>query len=190
MGNGTCAVVICHGMSEYKMVEDIVSKLRLNIKVFARDKGRSSIQINALPGILNNNIFGSVKKITSTYPTIQHKKKQLIDCKIFTIMDLDDCQDISIRNNYISGHISKIGDHELKKYIVPIYFKENLEDVLKDINFIYVPKTNREKKKYVRIFDPIDGVIVDERSIKDLEQKFAKSKKTNLDIFLRYCLEH
>lgn len=190
MGAETCAVVICHGMSEYKMISDIQSKLRLNIKVYARQKGRSSIQIDKLPDIFQNRTFKSVKALTSEFETIKSSKRQLIDCKIFTIMDVDDCKDQSVRKNYMSGHISGIGDHELKPYIVPIYFKENLEDALRDIGFPFVAKTDREKHNYVKVFDPVKGVLVDEESIEKLQRKCAKSEKTNLDLFLKYCLEH
>ncbi|KRK78988.1 hypothetical protein [Companilactobacillus nodensis] len=126
INNGTCAVVIVHGQSEYAMINSIKSKLRLNIQIFARNKGKSSIQIDGLPAIFDNSIFRSRKALLKEYATIECNKKKLIDFKIFTVMDVDDCKDGSVRNNYINGNISGLGDSDLKEYVQPIYCLENL----------------------------------------------------------------
>lgn len=190
MGRGTCAVIICHGQSEFKLIKAITSKLRLNVKVVARDKGRSSIQIEKLPDFFQNKDFRTVRTLTTKYETIQSKKKELIDCRIFTIMDVDDCHDKSVRTNYIQGNISGIGKHELKPYIQPIYFLDNLEDALRDIDFPFVAATNREKHNYIKVFDPVNGMIADEDTVIKLQKKFARSKKTNFDVLLQYLLDH
>lgn len=190
LGNSTCAVVICHGQSEYRMVNSIKQALRLNIGIFARDKGKSSIQIDKLPDIFQNKVFGSVKKLTQAYPTIEYEKNELSNCLIFTLMDVDDCQDLSIRNNYLNGQLSGIGANKLKPYVSPIYFKENLEDTLKDINFPYVAKNNRQKHRYLEVFDPVDGVIADVQKITEMRDACLDSKTTNFDDFLTYCLNH
>ncbi|WP_164505662.1 hypothetical protein [Levilactobacillus angrenensis] len=172
------------------MVNSIKQALRLNMGVFARDKGKSSIQIAKLPDIFQNEVFRNVKKITQEYPTIAYRKKELDSCLIYTLMDVDDCHDLSVRNNYLKGHLSGLGAHELKPYIRPIYFKENFEDVLKDIKFQYVAKTNRDKQKYLKVFDPASGLIADVTRITAMRDACAKSTKTNLDEFLTYCLAH
>lgn len=189
-GRETCAVVICHGQSEYELVSAIKSVLKLNMIIWARDKGHSSIQINKLPDIFSNKVLCSVKALTSKYASIRHDKKKLINCKVFTLMDVDDCQDRSVKNNYLRGHVSGIGQHELKPFIEPIYCQENFEEVLNDIGFKYVPKTNREKKRYIKVFDPSTGELTDELQIISLRDKCEKSQKTNLEIFLTYCLNN
>ncbi|TGD22737.1 hypothetical protein EGT49_08120 [Companilactobacillus suantsaicola] len=190
MGRGTCAIVICHGLSEYKLVSTIKSKLRLNIEIFAREKGRTSIQIDGLPEIFNNGVFRNVKTLTRRYDNINSHKKNLIDCRIFTIMDVDDCRDVSIRNNYLNGNVSGLGRHELKEFITPIYFRENLEDVLNDIKFPFVAKNNRDKHQYVKVFGPESNLLADEQSITDLCIKMKKSERTNFDSFIEYCFNH
>lgn len=190
MAGTVCAVVICHGQTEYQFVNAIKSKLRLNIQIVARNKGRSSIQIDKLPDIFQNDIFKDVRSLTRHFQTIAFEKKKIIGCQIFTLMDLDDCEDKSIVNNYENGTISYLGDHQLKPYIQPIYFKDNFEDALRDINFPFVPATNREKHKYIKVFDPSKGLIASEEYIKDLQSKFSRSSKTNVDVFLQYCLDN
>ncbi|BDZ31775.1 hypothetical protein RA086_11140 [Lactiplantibacillus sp. WILCCON 0030] len=188
MNNFVSAVIIVHGQSEYALMKAIKSKLRLNIEVVARDKGRSSIQITALPGYFKNREFKNVRALTNHFPTIRYQKHQLIGCRIFTIMDVDDCEDVSVRQNYIEGHISGLGRHELQPYITPIYCLENFEDVLQDIGFEFVAKTNREKHQYIQVFGA-NGVIADVAAVEKLMTEMAQSKKTNLDVLLKYCLE-
>lgn len=172
------------------MVNSIKQALRLNMGVFARDKGKSSIQVAKLSDIFQNEVFRNVKKLTQTYPTIEYHKKQLDSCTIFTLMDVDDCEDLSVRNNYLKGQLSGLGNHELKPYIRPIYFKENFEDTLKDIKFRYVAKRNRDKHEYIKAFDPVEGLIADVPRITEMRDKCLKSETTNLDEFLTYCLDH
>ncbi|KRM36285.1 hypothetical protein FC83_GL003038 [Agrilactobacillus composti DSM 18527 = JCM 14202] len=186
----TCAVVIVHGQSEYAFVQSIKSKLRLKIEIFARNKGKSSIQINKLPDVFQNNIFRSKSALLKEYETIQHRKRELLDFRIFTIMDVDDVENRDVRRNYIDGFISNIGDYQLKPYIMPIYFIENFEDALRDINFPFVPKNNRDKSKYLKVFDPTIQQNADADTTTELAQRFAKSKRTNVDMFLDYCLNH
>jgi len=158
--------------------------------VFARDKGKTSIQITKLPDIFQDDVFRNVKRLTQKYPTIAYEKKELKHCRIYTLMDVDDCNDTSVRNNYLNGNLSGLGDHELKPYVKPIYCKENLEDTLKDIKFPYVAKSNREKKNYIKVFDPSQGYIANIDRITELRDKCQTSQTTNLDEFLSYCLDN
>lgn len=189
-GRGMCGIVICHGMSEYKLVSAIKSKLRLNLEVLGRAKGASSIQIDGLPEFFQNKTLKTKSALLKNYGNIEHKKKELEDFKIFTVMDVDDCSDISVRNNYLQGHISGLAQHDLKPYVVPIYCRENLEEVLTDISFPYVAATNKGKHHYIKVFDPNHGVLADEATIQRLRDKCAKSNKTNLEVLIDYCLAH
>jgi len=162
--NSVCAIVIVHGQSEYALMKTIKSKLRLNIEIFARNKGRSSIQISSLPGIFKNSEFKNIRTLVHSFPTIRYQKRKLIGCRIFTIMDVDDCKDLSVRNNYIAGNISGLSNHELRSYITPIYF---LENVLRDIGFVFVAKKNSEKHRYIEVFGP-NGPIADVAAVTQL----------------------
>ncbi|WP_251933744.1 hypothetical protein [Latilactobacillus sakei] len=184
-----CAVVIVHGQSEYALINSIKSKLRVNLKVFSRDKGKTSIQINGLSTIFENSIFKSKNKLLQEYPGIKKKKNKLDDFKIFTFMDVDDCSDISVKNNYLDGHLSDISKHPLREYFYPIYCDENLEAVLDDVNFPFIAKTNRQKKKYIVVFDSVEQ-IANEENIQDFCDKLKKSEKTNLEVLVKYMLDH
>lgn len=181
----TFAVVIVHGQSEYALISAIKSKLKVNVEIFSRHKGRESIQIDGLTHILKNDVFKSRQKLLKKYPNINN----ISDFKIFTFMDTDDCTDESIRKNYIDGHLSSVNDHPLKEYFCPIYCDGNLEDVLSDIEFSFVPKSNKDKKKYLVVFDS-DKQIANEESIRDFCNKLKKSQKTNLDILIEFILKH
>ncbi|KRM86653.1 hypothetical protein [Liquorilactobacillus vini] len=186
--SNTCAVVIVHGKSEYCIVEHIKSKMRLPIEIYGKKNGQKSIQIEALPNILNNEVFRSKKSLQNKYPAIDFKK----DFKIFTVMDIDDVHDNSVKTNYIDGKISNISNGWQKKFLYPIYFKENLEDVLKDAHIWYA-LTDNDKRSYIKVF-PVEhnGEISyeDRKDIEEFEAKMEKSKKTNFDRLLKYCISH
>lgn len=189
MINHTCAVVIVHGKSEYRMVSAIKSKLRLNLVIYAHDKGKSSIQVDGLAKELTNTVFKSQKKLLEAYDTIDVEDDVLQDFRIFTIMDVDDVSDQSKRTNYIAGHISGIGNHPLKAYIWPIYCDENFEDVLREADFEFVAQSNRQKKHYNEVFSPGHWPATEE-NVREMATRLERSKKTNLDVFLNYCLDH
>ncbi|MFL2063948.1 hypothetical protein ACEN4E_10545 [Latilactobacillus sakei] len=188
-GQNMCAIVIVHGQSEYALINSIKSKLRVNLAVFARKKGKESIQITGLTNILNNSIFKSKNALLNKYPNINQSKKKFNDFKIFTVMDVDDCCDTSVKNNYCNGYLSGVSSHELRSYFYPIYNDGNLENVLEDIEFPFVAKTNRDKKRYVTVFNN-GAQTANENNIRDLCNRLNKSKKTNLDMLIEYMLQH
>ena len=61
-------IVICHGKSEWQMVRYITSNLHLNVKPFARHKGKTSIQITGLMDILNAQPFLEMEAFLKEYP--------------------------------------------------------------------------------------------------------------------------
>lgn len=64
----TKCMVIVHGKSELNLVKYIYTNLHLPVKIYAKDKGRSSIQINGLETVLNKKPFNNLKQqFTSFY---------------------------------------------------------------------------------------------------------------------------
>lgn len=184
-------VVICHGKSELLMTRHITSNLHLNVKPYARDKGSNSIQITSLMTVLKAKPFDKPTSFLEAYPVESKgrgKKIQLINFKLFIIMDTDDCTEVQ-KNDYISG--AMFADHWLKEYIVPIYSIDSLEDVMIESGIMKKRIKDDEKGPfYTKIF-PISKVPFSNDTLNEvrlLRQKIEKSKKTNLISFIDYCL--
>jgi len=90
--NYTRCAVIVHGKSEYILVRYIYTNLHLPVKIIAKDKGKSSIQINGLKSMLSKKPFKSLKEMANEYGIEYDKKSKLLkNFKLFIIMDTDDC---------------------------------------------------------------------------------------------------
>lgn len=180
----TNAIVIVHGKSEEQIVKYIKSNLKLKFEIY-KDPN-TSIQITDLNNILNNNIFKEKKKFIKYYEDIEwdKSKKQFVDFKIFIIMDTDDCTEAQ-KNSFMDS--SMFREHWLSNYIVPIYNIRHLEEVMKSMGINVV-----DKKEYIKIF-PTDRRYINGKNdliqIEDLMKKAEICKRTNLDVFLKYCLK-
>lgn len=87
-------VVICHGKSEWLMSKHISSNLHLNVKSYAKDKGKHSIQITSLKTLLTTKPFNKQSAFVAEYPVEEvgkGKNKKLANFQLFIIMDTDDC---------------------------------------------------------------------------------------------------
>ncbi|HBI6884535.1 hypothetical protein [Clostridium perfringens] len=187
-GQYTKALVIVHGKSEEQICKYIKSNLKLKMEIYKNTK--SSIQINDLKNLINNQVFKSKRSFLKTYDDIEVEKGKLKNFKIFIIMDTDDCTK-EAKEKFINKSMFK--NHWAEEYIVPIYNNNNLEDAMKAIG-IDVKKD--EKRKYLRIF-PTDkkylqcksDIIQIENMIKDIQSVKNSKSITNLDEFLDYCLK-
>lgn len=179
------ALAIVHGASELQIVGHIKSKLRLPLVCYSRNNGRTSIQINSLMDVFNNETFKKPKNFFKEYPTIECCKNNPKNFVIFTIMDTDDC-DEKTRSRYIDGSLFE--GHWLKPYIMPIYNTPNLEDVLLKCKVIGKSLSSKEKIPTYKSIFPIvsNGSNYDE--IKALKTALSKYDKTNFNEFLEYCL--
>ncbi len=185
----TKAVVIVHGKSEKQICQYIKSKLRLKIEIYSDKNGEKAIQITSLKNTLNNKIFKSFRNFINVYEDIELIDNKTIsdDFKIFIIMDTDDCTDKE-KNDFMNGNMFK--NHWAYKYIVPIYNIPNLEPVLVNANIPFQKKGEKRKKEYIKIF-PTDLKYEksDSVQIEELYNLLKKQKDTNLDIFLKFCLD-
>lgn len=105
---------------------------------------------------------------------------------IMPIMDLDDSDDTTIEK-YKSKEMFK--GHWLEPYIIPIWNSKNLDEVLFTAGLI--PKIPNDKEKgrmYNNIF-PINKEETDEEAISTLYKKLKSISNTNMDIFIKKCLE-
>ncbi|KAA8346856.1 hypothetical protein [Leuconostoc mesenteroides] len=184
-----CGVVIVHGQSEKNIVDYISSNYRIPIKVFSHKNGKSSIQIDGLPDVFSNKKFNTQSDFENWIGTDLNSLNSQ-SFKIFTLMDLDDVSNKSVKSNYKAGSISGIGKHWAKKFIVPIYCDGNLEDVLKDIQYPYAPN-NKAKKKYIEVF-PVNhnDDTNDLKDIQEFKKKLLRSQLTNLDTFVQFCFDN
>lgn len=188
--NYTKCAVIVHGKSESVLVQYIYTNLHLPVKVIAKDKGKSSIQVNGLRKFLDSNPFKSLSAFAKEY-SIEYdkKKKQLKNFKLFIIMDVDDCTE-ETKEQYISGEMFQ--GHPLKNYIVPLFNDKNLEDVMMKAKIMTKRISDSEKGSYYSKIFPINkkSVSIDSISqVKEFALKIRGIKQTNMLQFIEYCFE-
>ena len=184
-------LVICHGKSEWQMSRYISTNLHLNIKSYAKNQGKHSIQITSLMSILNSKPFSNISSFAAEYSVEVKGKgsaKILQNFQMFIIMDTDDCTEAQ-KQDFISKKMFQ--DHWLYDYIIPIYSIKSLEDVLLDSGIMVRRIGNKEKGTYyARIFPINTKPLCDDTilEIHTLKKQLSKSKRSNLTEFIDYCL--
>ena len=177
-------IVIAHGKSELLLAEHIKSNLHLIIEIYSKSNGKTSIQIDSLMTVLGNNIFKNKRVFNQKY-IVEEEKGILKNFALMPIMDLDDTSE-EIKEKYISGEMFK--NHWLSPYIVPIWNDGNLDEVLLDLKLIDKLPNDKEKGMIYRSLFPINRGETDKKSIENLMKMFEKSEKTNMEKFLKKCL--
>lgn len=185
------AIVICHGKSELCIANFIKSNLHLRIETFAKENGKSSIQITSLVNVLKREPFKSIKSLSDAYEievVKENNKKILKNFKLFIIMDTDDCTDEQ-KKNFINKKMFE--KHWLYNYIEPIYNITNLEDVLCESEIMYNRINDKQKGTYYAKVFPINKKPFSEDTLKqvtDVNKKIKNCKNTNMDSFIDYCI--
>jgi len=186
-------LVICHGLSEKIIADEIKSMLRSPLEVCSKDQGKHSIQINGLPAIFNSDrTFKNRAEFLKKYYTIEYEKNTLKNFRIFPIMDSDDADAESVEN-YISNNF--LGSHWLRDYIHPIYNTASLDHVLADAGVIdHVFKDDEKASGYRALFTKLKKELNSNTEIVqylcDATKRQHSSKvKTNISEFLEYCLD-
>lgn len=178
-------IAIVHGKSKLLLAEHIKSNLHLPIEIYAESNGKTSIQIDSLMTVLGNNIFKNRRAFNKKY-VVEEEKGQLINFSVMPIMDLDDTSE-DRKQKYISGEMFK--NHWLNPYIVPIWNKNNLDEVLLDLKLIDKLPNNKEKGRLYRDLFPTNKGETDIQQVKNLMDKFEKSSRTNMQVFIKKCLD-
>lgn len=178
-------IIIVHGKSELLLAEYIKSNLHLPIEIYAESNGKTSIQIDSLMTVLGNNIFKNKRVFNQKY-VVEEEKGILKNFSVMPIMDLDDTSEEK-KKKYLSGEMFK--NHWLNPYIVPIWNKENLDEVLLDLGLIDKLPNNKEKGKVYRDLFPKNIGKSDKQQVEDLMKIFKKSNKTNMQVFIKKCLD-
>lgn len=179
-------IVIAHGKSELLLAEHIKSNLHLPIEIYSLKNGKTSIQIDSLMTILGNNDFKSKSKLKQKY-FIEEKNKKLVNFFVMPIMDLDDTTEEKIEK-YKSGEMFR--NHWLSSYIVPIWNDTNLDHVLYDLNLISKLPNDKEKGKVYEDIFPKNKGQADLEQVNKLLRCFESTKKTNMDVCIKKCLEN
>ncbi len=183
------AAVMVHGKSERYLASYIYTNLHLPVVIIDKNKGRNSIQINALKNILSSKPYNNLKSFADEYSVeYDRKEKALKNFKLFVIMDTDDCSE-KTREDYISGKLFE--NSCLKEYIVPIFNSPNLEEVM--IKSGIMTKKIQDSQKgsyYSKIFpinqDPFSNDTLDQ--IRLFLKRLENVKETNLQEYIYYCL--
>lgn len=178
-------IVIAHGKSELLFAEHIKSNLHLPIEIYSLKNGKTSIQIDSLMTILGNNDFKSKSKLKQKY-FIEEKNKKLVNFFVMPIMDLDDTTEEKIEK-YKSGEMFR--KHWLNSYIVPIWNDINLDYVLYDLKLISKLPNDKEKGRVYEELFPKNKGQADLEQVNKLLKYFESTTKTNMDVFIRKCLE-
>ncbi len=178
-------IVIAHGKSELLLAEHIKSNLHLPIEIYSESNGKTSIQIDSLMRILGNNIFKNKRVFNQKY-IVEEEKGILKNFSLMPIMDLDDTSEEK-KQKYISGEMFE--NHWLSPYIVPIWNRSNLDEVLLDLKLIDKLPNNKEKGKVYRDLFPTNKGESDIQQVKNLMDKFEESNRTNMQVFIKKCLD-
>ena len=178
-------IVIAHGKSELLLAEHIKSNLHLPIEIYSLKNGKTSIQIDSLMTILGNNDFKSKSKLKHKY-FIEEKNQKLVNFFIMPIMDLDDTTEEKIEK-YKSGEMFR--NHWLSSYIIPIWNDINLDYVLYDLKLISKLPNDKEKGRVYEELFPKNKGQADLEQVNKLLKYFESTTKTNMDVFIRKCLE-
>lgn len=178
-------VIIAHGKSEYILAEYIKSNLHLPVGIYAKNKGKTSIQIDGLMRVLGNNIFKNKNCLKKEYQ-IEEKNRELINFFVMPIMDLDDTSKKKIQD-YKSGKMFE--KHWLSPYIIPIWNNKNLDEVLLKVGLIDKIPNYKEKGEMYRNIFPVNSGESDKEKIEKLKEKFEETDKTNMEICIQKCLD-
>ncbi len=172
-------IVIAHGKSEYIFCESIRANLRLPMKIFARNKGHSSIQVDGLNRYLSTGYFSSHRTLCKAIPRMPHEKDIINDSVvIFPIMDLDDTPQAK---QYLDKTL--FCNNCFKNLIWPIFNISNLDDIL--IQMGYEIDKNNKVRSYEKVFPANNG---DEERARELLDQFKQNNNTNIDEFIEHCL--
>ena len=178
-------VIIAHGKCEKLLAEHIKSNLHLNIEIYSLRNGKSSIQIDSLMNILGNNVFKNKSNLKQNY-SIEEERGKLVNFFIMPVMDLDDTTEEKIKM-YKNGEMFK--NHWLKPYIIPIWNDINFDHVLYDLKLISKMRNDKEKGKVYEDIFPKNKGQADLEQVNKLLKYFESTTKTNMDVFIRKCLE-
>lgn len=160
--------------------------MRLKIEIDSKNNGDNSIQITSLNHFLDTKGYKGIKSILKKFPYIEHNKKELLNFKLFTIMDIDEQE---LTDKMIEDYKNKemFKNYDYYDHIVPIYNDKNLDDVLMKLGYKIDPK--HKTSSYTKIFPGKNG---DYESFKQLKENIKKSKNSNLIELLEYldsCVE-
>ncbi len=184
-------IVIVHGKSEWHLVRHVYTNLHLPLVLIARDKGKSSIQINGLLEYMNRKCKCKSLKTFAEEHSIEYDRKNKIlkNFKLFTIMDTDDCEE-ETRKKYISGELFR--GHPLAEYIVPIYNSPNLEEIMIRAEIMTRRIRDSEKGTYYSKIFPLNTEPMSVETIHQVRifaSKLKGIRQSNLMEFMEYCFE-
>ncbi len=182
-------IVIVHGKSEWHLVRHVYTNLHLPLVLIARDKGKSSIQINGLLEYMNRKCKCKSLKTFAEEHSIEYDRKNKIlkNFKLFTIMDTDDCEE-ETRKKYISGELFR--GHPLAEYIVPNYNSPNLEEIMIRAEIMTRRIRDSEKGTYYSKIFPLNTEPMSVETIHQVRifaSKLKGIRQSNLMEFMEYC---
>ncbi|HPJ01449.1 MAG TPA: hypothetical protein PKU80_01240 [Candidatus Limiplasma sp.] len=187
----TRAIIICHGKSEMQICRYIRANLRLPIEVDSDND--SSIQIESLERFFKRRHYRTAQDLYEKYSGIACPKKGKLDTdfKIFTWMDIDECQQ-PMCDEYKNGIMFK--ERWFYPHLHPIYCDPKLEVILTKAGMPFKSRSDDDKKReYIKLF-PTDPKYktpnrqTDREQIEEFYRMLLPIKNQNLHELVNYCL--
>lgn len=181
------AVVIAHGQTEYTLADFLRRRYNLHMHVLGHKHGRSSIQVSGLSNWIVNHSNVRNRKCTDSYCGFT-RKQQWNNLYIYTIMDIGNVSDKNIKNNYIHGHITpRIPDDTVRNHIKTIYNYRDIEDTFTYAKMRDINRDDKSRTHYRKVFSRQLGTI---RQVKDFYKKIKNDRNTNMDEFIKACIDN
>lgn len=182
-------IVVAHGASEFLIAKSIRAILKIPMEIYSNQSGNLPYQITDLKKLFSGKDFtsGFYHKFQSN---VEFKKNRPVNLKIFTIMDKDNIPDDTYQQYKNNTLLNDLSSCYVKKFVIPIFNENNLEDVIKNIGMKY-PKNNKAKyNTYKHIFSVgNNSKITPKDKIEEFADLLKKCNKTNMDEFVCACLE-
>lgn len=178
------AIIIAHGQSEDEIVKKIKSMLRLQIEIYGATKNRSSIELGGLRNVLSNTIFKDFNSFIKRFPNVETINNDIVNCKIFIIMDMDDCINEGRPENADRFKNKEMFEnHWLYEHIVPIYNDPDVEAMVNIID----PNVRHNLDDIKRFLKKIKSPNAVE-FWNDFSNRIRPKRCTNFEIFIDYCV--
>lgn len=166
--------IVCHGECELVLAKQIQSKKRRDLNPLSRDSGGHPIMINTINSFLYSKYPDRKLYIKSNKDRLcLGKDKEIVNHKIFTIMDKDDASD-DLFESYKNKDLFKDYWWGQDNLIVPIYFVPNMDTVFSKHGFPIDTKGKKPAQFFKYLTTQYDSVIDMLRNLRPNESNISE----------------
>lgn len=166
--------IICHGECELVLVKQIQNKKRRFLNPLSKDNGKHSILINTINHYLCSLFPDEKTYIKKNKDLLQlDKDKNIINHKIFIIMDRDNATD-ELFESYKNKSLFKDYWWGKKDLIVPIYFDPDMDTILNKHGVVIDTRRNKPTQYFKYLTTQYDTIIELLKSLKPNESNIKE----------------